>query len=220
LNTQGRSYQQKFRFDNPKVHSIYKQLQNQSQPVFEEFKQHTMDLVIQNMIRHENPKLDSVLDRLSNILIAVMKSQNREFGVWHTSQPYQRTVSLKYSMTTYEEFLLELHIIFQSNDLDIPREELEYLESVRLKLEHLQKQAEMSAFNDKIHTCWNWGQGLIKHERDIKNTGVMLRSPINFGVKSMRSAIQGVSFSSLDFRFFIFLFWGIILLSKYIKFKL
>jgi hypothetical protein len=153
-----------------------------------------MDRIVQNIIGLESSPLNSVLDRLSKILIEVLKSQNKEFGVWHTSQPYKKMIFLKYSLTGFENFLRDTKIIFVTNYLDIPSEELKYLESLQSKLQHLQNESELSFFKEKINTHWNWGQGFLSDEKNVQNSAVSLRPPINFGVRRVKSAVEKVSF--------------------------
>jgi hypothetical protein len=207
LFTQENSFAKHQKLSHERLDFIWKQLKNHSSFLFEEFKNNSMNRVIQNIIQLESSKLDSVLDRLSNLLIDELKLQNADFGLWQNSQPYQKMINLKYSMKSYKDFLRETETIFKSNDLEIPEEELEYLEFMSSRFEHLQKQAELSSFENGINTRWNWGRGFVKDEWNIKSNGAVLRSTINVGVKSVQSAIQEASFGSFDGSFFIFLFY-------------
>jgi hypothetical protein len=207
-------------YNHKKVQSIYSQLQLHAQPVFKEFVRKSMDRIIQNIIRHETANLDSTLDRLSNILIDELKLQNKEIGLWHTSQPYKKMIALKYSLETYEDFFRETQVLFDSNDLDIPREELEFLETVKIKFEIMQKQVKLAMIEERIDTRWNWGRNFVSDEVNIKNSGVRLRSTINFHVSNVRSTLEDASFSSLGVELLIFLFWVVVILAKMMKLNL
>jgi glutaredoxin-related protein len=187
-----------------KEEAILIQLKHHAKHLFKGFMKNSMDRVIQNIIQLENSRLDSVLSRLSHILIDELKRQNLEIGLWRVSQPYERMVTLKYSLTSYEDFLQETKIIFYSNHLEIPIEVLEYLELIQSKFEHLQIQVDLPPFEKRINTSWNWGRNFFNTEKRVKNSGKALVSSINFGVRSVKSA----SFNSLEGSVIIFLFYG------------
>jgi hypothetical protein len=203
-----------------KVQAIHNQLQYHASNLYGKFKKNSIDRIIHYMIQHETPEIGGVLDRLSNVLIEGLKLQNAEFSVWQISQPYKKILSLKYSLPRYEDFFREIKVIFASNHLDVPKEELEYLELVQFKFDHLQKQAEMSSFEGSIDTRWNWGIGFIRDEIDIKNVGVTLRLPISYGIVRAKSGTLMGSFSSLDGNFVILLLWSLIFVFKVIKLNL
>jgi SpoVK/Ycf46/Vps4 family AAA+-type ATPase len=185
-----------FEYQHPKVQSIYKQLQVHARPMFKEFKQNAMNRIVQSMVRVESSNIDPKLDRLSVVLAKFLELHYDDFGFWQNSQPYRKMVALKYSLTRYEDFLRDTKIIFGSNHLEMPKEELEYLESVQSKFEHLQKQAQMALIEDKINTRWNWGRGFRSDEKNVKNLGVNL------------------SVNLLDGGFFILVIWFVLLLFK------
>jgi hypothetical protein len=206
-----------YRFDLSRLHfnhtsmqNIHGQFQAHGRFLFDEFKQTTMDRVIKNMIEFENWRHYSVVGQLGVVLIDKLKSMAL-FDPLIESQPYRKIVDLKYSFTTYENFVREIVVIFDTIAVSIPDREHNYLKVLQSKFNRLHNQTE---FKYKINTHRNWGRDII-----ILNSGKALRSPINVGVTYVKLAIHEASSYYLDSSFFILLFSGLIILLKFLKLK-
>jgi hypothetical protein len=155
--------------------------------LFMTFKKNFFERHAQKFIRIESSNIDSVVTHLNEILIRNFKIQ---FDNWQTSQPFKKLATLKYTLEQYDDFFKEIEVIFASMQLEIPEEDYMYLKNMQLQFDHLQSFADKFVIRNKISTTWDWGRGIRLSQDNYRNSAVSLSSPINFGFKTLTSAVK------------------------------
>jgi hypothetical protein len=180
------------------------------------FKKNFIAHRVLDLIRHESPKVDPVVTHAYTTLIQHFK---RELNDWHSSQPYKRLDFLKYNYYDFDYFFKRFDIAFSTMNLEFPEEDYEYLKYVKMQFDVLQNRSYALGIEEKISTRWDWGHGLRIGMENSRNAAVSLRSPINFGIKTMMSAAEVPSASVSIINSILLLASVLLMKIKKIKWK-
>jgi hypothetical protein len=159
----------------------------QSKHLFVSFTKKFIERCVQEFIRLESFKIDSVMVQIKTILIQNLKAK---LDNWHISVPYRKFVGMKYTYQQFEDFFDEIKIIFGSMQVPFPEDDITYLKELESKMNQLQQLAKVNlSIEDHISTKWDWGRGFRLSQDIHSNSAASLSSPINYGFKTLMSAV-------------------------------
>jgi hypothetical protein len=177
---------------------------------------HFITLRVQSLIRRESTKVQSVVTHIYGLFIQHFKT---ELDDWQTSQPYKRLDFLMYNYYEFAYFFRRIEMAFKITDLDFPEDDYNYLKSVQMQFDILQEAANNYSIKEKISTKSDWGLGMRIGQESYRSSAVSLSAPINFGVKTLKSAVEIPIASMSNVNFLLFLASVLLMKVKKIKWK-
>jgi hypothetical protein len=120
----------------------------------------------------------------------------------------------------FEDFLEEIKIIFESMQVTFFEDDIDYLYEIQSKLNQLQNIAKyVLLLEDEISTKWDWGRGFRLSPDFYSNSAASFNSPINFGFKTLWSAVPTPSVCAFNINSVLLMASVFLLKIKKMKWK-